>query len=109
MYKRLIFTSLCFILCVLPIISQENDKKFELLYLNFKGRMQDIVTYDFNGDGLTDILISSVDSDDNLTTKYLYIYFQKKDKLFSKDADQTIKLSDRTSITLFGNLVAGKA
>jgi len=102
---------LLFIICISVFISfadtQENNT-FREIYLHFEGRIQDIVFGDYNGDGLTDILITSIDFSYETPARLLNIFFQKKEVGFQEKPDQILQISRNAAALIIGSFSNNK-
>ena len=115
---RWIRGSLFFLCCSIAIFAQEKKSPatitegadyFEVKWLPFAGRCQDVLEYDIDGNGFLDIIITSINTKNDDREKMLFIYFQNGKNGFSKGTDQRIVLPSKATALVFGNFLGTKA
>jgi len=80
--------------------------EFHLRYLNVHGRRHDLLTYDFDGDGKTDLFVSSIDFDATPPQRWGAIHLQKNGA-FPENPDFLFPISDRACALIFGDFLPG--
>lgn len=63
------------------------------------------MVYDFDGNGLTDVLISSINFEHTPPVRWLSLYYQKKRKGFVEDPDVTWAVDRRASVIVLGDFL----
>jgi hypothetical protein len=83
----------------------QDAPSYELYYLKVHGRRQDTLTYDFNGDGRSDLLNTSVNYDDDPPTRWLAWYIRDEQGMLPRKPNQQFQVDDRVCALVFGNFV----
>src|SRR5438876_6643172 len=95
-------------LVALPLFpATRGGVEFRVQYLNVHGRRHDVMTYDFDGDGKTDVFISSIDFDAAVPERWGAIHLQRKDGTYPEIPDHLFHISDRACALVFGNFLPG--
>lgn len=82
---------------------------FSLSFIHFDGKRQGHILKDFDGDGLTDILVSSINFDYDPPVRWLSVFFQQAGGRFHDTPDQTFQLKRNASALVYGNFLRRNA
>lgn len=84
------------------LILMAQQPSYEKVYIFTHGTRQDTVLNDYNGDGYTDVLNTSVDFSENPPVRWLFVHFGLNGR-FNKTADVMIVLPDKAVCLVFGD------
>ncbi len=86
-------------------LPETGDPAYELFYIDIHGRRQDTLTYDLNGDNRSDLLITSVNADDEPPTRWLAWHIRDENGLLPAKPNQLFRVDDRACALIFGNFL----
>lgn len=94
------------ILAALAATGEPGEVEFRLSYISVHGRRVDTLNYDFDGDGTSDIMNTSIDFDKSPPERWLAIHHQKGGA-FPSIPDRVWAVSDRACALVFGDYLPG--
>jgi hypothetical protein len=94
------------LLLLLALPDSAQDLVFTLQNLPVKGRRQDTLTYDFDGDGKGDVVNTSIETDDDPPSRWLAFHLQR-DGAYREAPDRLLPVSARAAALVFGDFLPG--
>ncbi|MBI2930390.1 MAG: VCBS repeat-containing protein [Planctomycetes bacterium] len=83
------------------------DRSFDVRFLPVHGRRMDTVIYDFTGDGVNDLLNSSIDFDVDPPVRWLALHVQRRAAGFETKPDFIWSIRPTAAALTFGDYVPG--